>query len=696
MHPSSSSELFFPKELSWLSFNERVLQEANDDSNPIIERVRFLGIYSSNLDEFYRVRIANIRRRILLEQENEELIEETNAELLLQEVTEKISVLTKEFDTVYKKVFRELKKNHIHLVEPEHLTLDQVEWVRQYFNNEVLMHIAPILIEKKVTLTDRLNDSAAYFFISLDRETKSNKYAALEIPTDKTKRFINLPSRGIEKQVIMLDDVIAMSLDMVFKGFVKYDSIAAYSFKMTRDSEYSLDEGIDDSYLEKMSDSMKQRLSAEPVRVIYDQAMPDDMVKALKKCLKHTNYSNLVAAGKTRNARDFLKFPNVGRKSLENKALPNLFSHQFSKFDTVFDAISAEDILLHYPYHSFLHFTEFVRQAAFDPHVKHIRISLYRIASDSRIVSSLIDAVDNGKQVTVVVELRARFDEQANIAWAKTMVDAGVKVIFGNPAFKIHTKLCVVSREEKGEVEHYAHIGTGNFNENTAKIYTDFSLFTKEQSIARECISVFEMIQLPYRQQRFNQLMVSPVNAKPKLLQLIEQETLNAQQGKKAEILFKVNNLVDHDIVTKLYQASQQGVKVRGIVRGMCSLMPGIKGVSDNVYIISVVDRFLEHPRTMVFHNQGDPKVYISSADWMKRNMEDRIEVATPILSEKLRERIIHILELQFKDTMKARVIDKDQTNRYVKRGNRKKLRSQQEIFNYIKGLEKLESESDS
>ncbi|WP_341206334.1 polyphosphate kinase 1 [uncultured Psychrosphaera sp.] len=688
--PQPERELsYFSKELSWLSFNERVLQEADDAKNPIIERIRFLGIYSSNMDEFYRVRVASVRRKVIIYKNNGQLDKAEQALQVMAEINQKIAQMAVKFDAIYKRAFNVLRKNKIHLTEKEELTLTQINWLRDFFENKVLRHIAPILIDKKVDLVSRLIDSATYFYVGLYRQDKPTQYATIELPSDKMPRFIVLPSETKTKQILLLDDVLQLFLENIFKGFVEFDSIDSYSFKMTRDSEYSLDEGIDDSYLEKMSDSMKQRLIAEPVRVIYDGAMPEDMVKSMKKHLKHASYDNLVAGGHIRNFKDFINFPNIGRKSLENKPIPAISSKQFTAYNTVFDAIAQEDVLLHYPYHRFLHFTEFVRQAAFDPHVKHIRITMYRIAKNSRIVSSLIDAVDNGKMVTVIMELRARFDEQANIAWAKTMTNAGVKVIFGNSSFKIHTKLCVISREEQSTLTHYAHIGTGNFNESTAKIYTDLSLYTADPIITKEAIKVFELIQLPYRQYEFKHLMVSPINSKERILALMDNEIAIAAQGRSGEITFKVNNLIDSDIIDKLYQASQAGVKIRGIVRGMCSLVPKIKNLSENIHIISIVDRFLEHSRVMVFNNDGQPKVYISSADWMRRNMQDRIEIGTPILNSTLAQRIIHILELQFKDTMKARVIDKHQSNVYVKRGNKKKLRSQLEIYQYLKGLEK-------
>lgn len=682
---------YFPKELSWLAFNERVLQEAEDSLNPVIERIRFLGIYSSNMDEFYRVRVANIRRKIIIYTNNDETELAQKTSDLMAAIQTKVAEMTKKFDRLFKKITKELRDHNLALINKKELKSEQKVWLKDFFDNKVLRHIAPILIEKKVDLVARLNDSATYFYVAIERNGKNPKYATIEIPTDKMTRFVILPALANSdmQQIILLDDVIQLFVEDIFRGFVPFDTISCYSFKMTRDSEYSINDDIIDSYVEKMSDSMKQRLIAEPVRVVYDKAMPEDMIKHMKRHLKHSSYDNLIAAGRIRNVSDFIGFPNIGSGSLENADLPALTSRQFSDFDTVFEAIKQNDILLHYPYHRFLHFTEFVRQAAFDPWVTHIRISIYRIAPNSRIVSSLIDAVDNGKVVTVIMELRARFDEEANIAWAKKMTDAGVRVVFGNPSFKVHTKLCVVTRKERGEFAHYAHIGTGNFNEKTAKIYTDFSLFTANEQIANEAISVFDLILLPYRQQRFSNLLVSPVNNKPTLIKYIKKEIKHLKAGHTAHIKLKVNNLVDEELIDALYKASQAGMQVDIIVRGMCSLRPGIKGLSENINVISIIDRFLEHPRVTIFHNKGDQIVYISSADWMARNMHDRIEVGVPILDKDLKNRVITIFDLQFNDNVKARVIDKSQRNRYVSRNKTARLnRSQLEIYHYLKELE--------
>ncbi|MDB2330298.1 polyphosphate kinase 1 [Alteromonas sp.] len=679
--------LYYPKELSWLAFNERVLQEAADENNPVVERIRFLGIYSNNLDEFYRVRAADVKRQITIAQNDGSEEEAERHTLMMERIQKKVVELSNKFDKIHKNVLKALARYNIHILRKNDLSDFQKEWVRNFFINKVLRHIAPILIDKKINLLSRLNGTSVYLYCALRRKEKNTKFAVIQVPTNEMSRFMLLPPEKSrkKKQIVMLDDIIQLCLEDIFRGFVRFDEIESFSFKMTRDAEYSINDEIDESYVEKMSESMKQRLIAEPVRVIYDNDMPDDMVQDLRKRLKITKLDTMHAAGHYRNFKDFIGFPNVGREYLEHTPLPAINTNAFSKYNTVFDAITAHDILLYYPYHRFLHFTEFVRQAAFDPSVKTIRINIYRVASHSRIVNSLIDAVDNGKKVTVVVELRARFDEEANIEWSKRMTDAGIRVVLGVPTLKIHSKLCLVTREERGALINYAHFGTGNFNEKTAKIYTDYSLFTRNQELGDEAASVFDLIQYPYRRYKFQHLQISPLNARTKIQSLIRQEIQHLNQGHDAQITFKINNLVDKELIDDLYRAGQAGVKIRGIVRGMCSLNAGIKGLSENIEIISIVDRFLEHPRVMIFEGGGDRKVFISSADWMERNMDNRIEVGCPIYDKRLQQRIVDIMEIQFQDTLKARVIDNAQTNPYVARGNRKKLRSQVEIYHYLK-----------
>ncbi len=684
--------MYYPKELSWLAFNERVLQEASDTNNPVVERLRFLGIYSNNLDEFFRVRVAELKRSISIAESKDLCVEAEEKRALLEQVQARVLKYSRQFDKIHKDIIRTLERYNIHLEKTETISAFHREWIESLFFNKILRHIAPILVHNKVDLSQRLNGNALYFYVALKRAERATKYAVVQVPTEEISRFIVLPSTKSkkEKRIILLDDIVKMSMPTIFKGFVPFDEIEAYSFKLTRDAEYSINDEIDESYVEKMSESMKQRLIAEPVRVIHDFNMPEYMIRDLAKRLKIKSSDTLQEAGYYRNFRDFIGFPNVGRQYLEHPKLPAISSQQFNNFDTVFDAITHHDVLLYYPYHRFLHFTEFLRQAAFDRKVTHIYINVYRLASQSRVINSLIDAVDNGKNVTVVVELRARFDEEANIEWSKRMKDAGIKVVFGNPNIKIHSKLCVVTREERGGKQHYAHFGTGNFNEKTAKIYTDYALFTKNQDLAQEALQVFDFIINPYRNVKFQHLQVSPINTRTKIQSLIRQEIQNLNQGLPSGITLKINNLVDHELIDDLYRASQAGVKIRMIIRGMCALRPGVSGLSENISVISIVDRFLEHPRVMIFEGGGDKKVFISSADWMTRNLEKRIEVGCPIYSERLRQQITDMIELHFRDTLKARVIDAEQTNAYVKRGNRRLLQSQLETYKYLQALEEL------
>lgn len=683
----STDKQYEEKELSWLSFNERVLQEAMDKTVPLIERVRFLGIFSSNQDEFFKVRVSDVKRRILI---NEVHGGDDEAKVLLRAIQQKVMALGEAFDNTYKELLIALARHNIFLVNESQLSESIQQWLRIFFREKVLRHIIPILLNKEVNPVKFLKDEHTYLAIEMKKNGQVIQYALVEVPTDDLPRFFQLPPEGTrrKKQIIILDNVIRFCLDEIFKGFFDYDEIAAYAVKLTRDAEYDLSDQLDLSLVDKMSDGLKQRLTAMPVRFVYEREMPAAMISFLKLKLQISSYDAIMPGGRYHNFKDFIGFPNVGRDYLENPKLPALDCRDFDGFVNAFDAIAKQDILLYYPYHKFHHFTELVRQAAFDPAVSAIRINIYRVAKKSRIIHSLIDAANNGKKVTVVVELRARFDEAANIDWANILTDAGVKVVFGVPSLKIHSKLCLITRHENGEAVRYAHIGTGNFNEKTAKIYTDFSLLTRHPDITAEVESVFEYIEYPYRRYKFNHLLVSPINSRRQLYRLIDNELANAKAGQPSGITLKINNLVDRDLINRLYAAGQAGVPIQMIIRGMCALRPEVPGLSDNIRVISIIDRFLEHPRVMVFHNKGNPQLYISSADWMSRNIDGRIEVGTPIYDERLKQRILDILELQLSDTCKARVIDADQKNEYVKRGNRRKVRSQVAIYDYIKRIE--------
>ncbi|HEY0207491.1 polyphosphate kinase 1 [Acerihabitans sp.] len=679
-------KLYSEKELSWLSFNERVLQEAADKSNPLIERMRFLGIYSNNLDEFYKVRFAELKRRILI---SEEQGSKVTSRHLLNKIQAKVLNAEQEFDNLYNDLLLEMARNQIFLINERQLSPNQQEWLRVYFKQQLRQHITPILIQHDTNLVQFLKDDYTYLAVEIIRGQETN-YALLEIPADKVPRFINLPAEPPRrrKPMILLDNILRYCLDEIFIGFFDYDTLNAYSMKMTRDAEYDLVTEMESSLLELMSSSLKQRLTAEPVRFVYQRDMPNSMVEMLKDKLGISSYDSVIPGGRYHNFKDFITFPNVGKANLVNKPLPRLRHTWFEHFRNGFDAIRERDVLLYYPYHTFEHVLELLRQASFDPNVLSIKINIYRVAKDSRIIDAMIHAAHNGKKVTVVVELQARFDEEANIHWAKRLTEAGVHVIFSAPGLKIHAKLFLISRMEGEDIMRYAHIGTGNFNEKTARLYTDYSLITADPRITNEVRRVFNFIENPYRPVNFDYLMVSPQNSRHMLYQMIDQEIANAQAGLASGITLKINNLVDQGLIDRLYAASGVGVRIRILVRSMCSLIPDLPGISENIQVTSIVDRYLEHDRVYVFENGGDKKVFLSSADWMTRNIDYRIEVAVALLDPRLKQQVLDILALLFSDTVKARYIDAGLSNRYVPRGNRRKVRAQIAIYDYIKRLE--------
>jgi len=688
----------FDKELSWLSFNERVLQEAADNTVPLIERIRFLGIYSSNLDEFFRVRVADIRRRAIFEEAHGR--SNNKWQTIHQLINDKVNILTEEFKKIANITFEQLAEKNIvtlfndstNITFRKMLNKQQLSWLEQYFDNRIIRHITPIIIQSKTQLANCIDDDGIYFLVAM-HQINNIQFALVEIPREDLARFIVLPNHNGDKTqyIVMLDDVIHFFIKKLFRGVYPFENIEAFSIKLTRDSDYSLTDELDESLLDQMSKGIKQRLKADMVRLVYDHNMPKHMTSYLQKALKIKDIEDLSAGVRYRHFKDFVKFPNLGSSDLEYKELIALDSSRFTAFSSVFNAITQNDILLYYPYHKFRHFTEFVRQASYDPFVVHIKINIYRVAKHSRIIQSLIEAVKNGKKVTVVVELRARFDEQANIEWAKLMKDAGIKVEFGIETLKIHSKLCLITRIEDDKTVRYAHIGTGNFHEKNARIYTDFALFTKHKEICQEVEHVFSFISHSYKRFRFSHLIVSPLTTRRRIYQLIDNEIQAAEENKTAEITLKLNNLVDKGVINKLYAAGQAGVKIRMIIRGICSLIPGIKGMSENVSIISVIDRFLEHPRVLLFHNHGEQQLFITSSDLMERNIDHRVEVGCPIYDDAIKQRIIDIVELQFRDNLKARIINQSQNNHYVPQSNEPPIRSQIAIYDYLKEQESVD-----
>ncbi|MFA5549820.1 MAG: polyphosphate kinase 1 [Porticoccaceae bacterium] len=677
----NTKKLYFAKEMSWLAFNERVLQEAADPRNPIVERVHFLGIFSNNQDEFFKVRVAGVRRAAKQEELDGQPGE---AGKLLGQIHDRIMQLSAKFDAIYEDVLKQLEHKKVFFISEERLSDKQSKWLDKHFRDHILQHVVPIWITDTIRLDKLLNDDVSYLAVQL-RKGKLRRYAVLDIP-ERVPRFINIPpDRGHARNYFMvMDEVIRHCLDQIFKPFVDYDSVAAWSMKFSRDSEYELYDDVDLSLVEKLSLGMKQRLSGEPVRLSYDKTMPSDLVSILRERLGIENIDSVIPGGRYRNFRDFIRFRNPGNKWLENQPLPALRNRVFDSHRNVFEALDERDVLLTYPYYRFSYFTEFVRQSAFDPAVREIRINIYRVAANSRVIESLIDAARNGKKVTVNIELRARFDEEHNLEMTEKLANADIKVTLGIPGLKVHSKLCVVTREGPQGNKRYGVIGTGNFNESTARVYTDFALFTANQAICTEAESVFQFIEASYRHPPLKHLWVSPLNTRREIERRIEREIDHARAGGKGLIKAKLNNLVDERLTQLLYRASQAGVEIHLIVRGMCGIRPGLPGISDNIHITSIVDRFLEHTRMVIFDNMGDPEVFISSADWMSRNLDERVEVSCPILDPAIKGMLIDIMDIQLADNQKARIIDADQKNAYVQRGNRRKVRSQEEIHEYL------------
>lgn len=678
---------YLEKELSWLSFNHRVLQEAQDTSVPLLERIKFLGIYSSNMDEFYRVRVADVRRKAQLANKKKQ---RQQAISLHDNIQSKVIELQELFDEIYQDLLHELHKHDINLINEMQLNEAHKPWLEQYFCDKLRRHIFPLIINDKINLVDHINDDSTYLMVSMSK-ADNVQYALVEVPSSNVPRFVILPNchNATNTDIILLDNVIRHCLGQIFAGFFDFEQINAYSMKLTRDADFDLSNEFNQSLSEQMHSGLKKRINAEPTRLVYDKKMPLDMLAQLKKHLGISSNQGLISGGRYHSFKDFIEFPGVGDSALVNDKISALEQDYFNRYNNAFSAIQARDILLYYPYHKFSYFTEWLRQAAYDPKVLKIEISLYRVAKKSRVIAALIEAVKNGKEVCVNIELRARFDEEANLKWAEVLTSAGAAVTFGIPSLKVHAKICLITRLEHNNLVRYAHVGSGNFHEKNAKIYTDFSLFTCQQEITAEVAQVFEFIKFPYLQFNFNHLMVSPINSRDTLNNLIDNEIIAANHNNTCGITLKVNNLVDHGLINKLYQASNAGVPIKLIVRGICSLVTGVIDQSENISAISIVDRFLEHPRIAVFENEGDTKVFISSADWMTRNIDQRVEVGCPILCPEVKQTIIDIINIQLQDNTKARVLDTEQTNQYQQLTNENDTRAQLAIYHYLQQQQK-------
>jgi polyphosphate kinase len=616
-------------------------------------------------------------------QAREQLYEDP--QVLLDMIQEEVMRQQKIFDQVFEELISELRNHDVHFIREDELDQKQVKFVKAYFKETVRPLLVPLMLNEKSK--PELTDKASYLAVKLSNPArpKDTQYALIEIPAASVGRFFLLP-KGVGCEYLMfLDDVIRLGLEQVFKMF-DYTKIEAYALKLTRDAELDIDEDVDESVIEKLVKGLSARKKAQPVRFIYDSSMPQDLLDFLMRKLKITHSNDMVPSGRYHNLRDFMNFPSLGKKALNYDRWKPSRHGDLNNQRSLLDIIAKKDILLNYPYQSFSHTIDILREAAIDPKVQSIKINIYRIARESKVINALINASKNGKDVTVIVELRARFDEESNIYWSKQLKENGVKVIFGVEGLKVHSKLILITCKQRNKLFYISHVGTGNFHEGTANLYTDVSLWTSNPQIGRELDKLFDFFKNNYKRATFRELLVSPFNMRRKIHALIDNEIRNVKSGKPGYILIKLNNLVDDEIVRRLYKASQAGVKIKLIIRGICSLVPGVPGLSEHIEVISILDRFLEHSRILVFANGGDEKYFISSADWMVRNLDRRVEVGIPVHCPKLQLELRTILELHLSDNCKARIIDEHQGNSY-RTSYGKSVRSQREIYNFYKGV---------
>ncbi|WP_339664533.1 polyphosphate kinase 1 [Maribacter arcticus] len=678
------------REISWLWFNERVLQESADKNVPLIERLRFLGIFSNNLDEFFKVRYATVKRIVEAGRNGKSALGGEKAKDLLEEITNIVIDQQTKSLVILKKIEHELEGKNIFILKETELNESQKEFAKDYFLKEVSPQLMTIILNE-LTRFPTLKDTAAYLAIKMviksDHSKKEKRYALIEIPKG-IDRFVVLPDEDDKSFIIILDDLIRYCLDNIFTMF-EYESISAHMIKITRDAELDMDNDLSKSFIEKISSSVEDRKIGDPVRFVYDKSIGRDTLAFLKEKMNIEDTDSVIPGGRYHNRRDYMGFPSLGRKDLLYEKITPLPVKGLSIEGSILESIAKKDYLQYTPYHTFTYILKFLREAALDPKVRSIKITVYRLASNSQVAASLINAVKNGKQVTVQIELQARFDEEANIEYAEQLQAEGVKLIFGVPGLKVHSKICLIEREEGDVIKRYGFISTGNFNESTARIYTDYTLFTAHDPILKELNKVFDFFETTYKINKYKHLIVSPHYTKNAFMKLIDVEIANAILGKEAYIKIKMNSFTSYKMVDKLYEASRAGVKIQLIIRGICCLVPGIKGMSENIEAISIVDKFLEHTRIFAFANGGNSKVYISSADWMTRNLDYRVEVGCPIYDEDIKKEVMDTFEICWSDNMKARVFTEKQDNAYRKT-TRPKVRSQFVTYDYYaKNLKK-------
>ena len=665
---------YVERDVSWMYFNHRILQEAEKEFVPLLERLSFLGIYSNNLDEFFRVRVASLNRMLerKLDKDTEQQIKKS-----LKTINKLNESYSKEYTEAVDRVFEELETHKIRLVTEACLNDEQKDFLSQFFYDKLNGSVNPIWLSEIEDLTV-LEDNRIYLIVEkCEKKDNKKKYAIVKVPDRIYGRWVKIPSSDGFDNIMYLDDVIRYCLPLVFLGF-KESTYRAYSFKFTKDAEMEMDNDADFGTMEKIALGVNSRKKGDAVRVIYDHEMPREMQRKLRDRLNTKELDASLAGGRYQNHKDLMSFPDCGHKDLKYEKWTPIMKPEFVSNESILDQIRQKDRFIHVPYHSFNGYIRVLREAAIKPEVKAIKTTLYRLAKDSKVVKALITAARNGKKVTAVVELLARFDEESNIKWSKRMQEEGVNVIFGVEGLKIHSKLLYIE-SKKGNI---ACIGTGNFHEGNAKIYTDYLMMTARPKIVNEVAKVFDFIDRPFSPFRFSELLVSPNSMKSRILRMLDTEIRNAGEGKEAWVKIKINHITDTDMVTKLYQASKAGVKIDIVIRGNCSLVPGLKGLSENIRCVGIIDRYLEHSRILIFANGGKPRFFIGSADWMPRNLLNRIEVLTPVYDEEMQADLMRTISYGMRDTTNGRIVDGKGTNNFVEG---EPFRSQQELYKEYK-----------
>ncbi|MEC9108527.1 MAG: polyphosphate kinase 1, partial [Bacteroidota bacterium] len=646
---------------------------------PIIERLRFLGIFSNNLDEFFQVRYATVKR-IAESGVDKDNGKNKKAINLLDQITNKVIRLQTKSSKILDSIQFSLKKEGIYFINENEVKDSQQEFLKDFFIRKISPALVTIILSKRKKYD--FTDNKAFLIANMSFKTQENIHAIVEIP-ENISRFVVLPKKTKKQYIMLIDDIIRYHLNIIFSYF-NYDRIDAHMVKITRDAEIDIDDiDLSKSYIKKISEYVRKRKYSNPVRLVYDKSISKSTLEFIIKKLKITSNDSLIPGAKYHQRRDYMDFPDLSRSDLLYKRKQPLNIQDFHIESNLLNQISNKDFLMYTPYHSFSYLVAFLRQSAIDPNVRSIKITLYRLSKDSNVISSLINAAKNGKKVLVQIELQARFDEENNIRVAEILKLAGVELIFGVKGLKVHSKICLIERKENNRIKFYGFISTGNFNESTAKVYTDFTLFTSNQGILKDVSKVFEFLKVNYKIQKYKHLIVSPHYTSSSLFSLIDNEIQNSINGKKSQIILKLNSLTSHRFIDKLYEASNHGVKIKLIIRGICCLIPNLKDLSENIEVISIVDRYLEHPRVYIFENGGDKKVYISSADLMTRNLDNRVEVACPIYQKDLKKQILDTIEISLNDNVKSRYINLNKQNEFVENKN-KKVRSQWDTYDYF------------